>query len=72
MPTITVSEEVMTTLRKLAAARKTDIPGILAEAIGLEQVFVDALLSGSRLLVEKRGRVDELVVPDLQQIVRSA
>jgi predicted transcriptional regulator len=71
MPTIKVSEEVMATLRKLAAARRTDIPGILAEAIGLEQAYVDALLSGSRLLVEKRGRVDELVVPE-PQVSRSA
>ncbi|HYS31041.1 MAG TPA: hypothetical protein VEM58_02160 [Streptosporangiaceae bacterium] len=35
--------------------------GLVAEAIGLEEVFVSAQENGSRMLVERNGRVHELV-----------
>jgi predicted transcriptional regulator len=60
---INVSDDVMTTLEKLADARGTDVPGVMAEAIGLERVFVDAQRAGSRLLIEQGGRMDEVTPP---------
>jgi predicted transcriptional regulator len=58
--TINVSDEVLATLERLAAARGTDVAGIMAEAIGMETIYVDAQRAGSRLLIEQGGRMDEL------------
>lgn len=63
MATINVSDDVMATLERLAAARGTDVPGVMAEAIGMETIYVDAQRVGSRLLIEQGGRMDELVPP---------
>lgn len=60
MATINVSDEVMATLERLAAARGTDVPGVVAEAIGMERIYVEAQRAGSRLLIEQGGRMDEL------------
>jgi hypothetical protein len=62
---ITVSETVMSTLEELAVARKTDVYGVLAEAIGLEVALVQAQRNGSRMLIERHGQVEELVPPQL-------
>jgi hypothetical protein len=59
--TITVSDVVMSKLKELAVARGIDVPGVLAEAIGLEVALVRAQRSGSRMLIEKHGLVEELV-----------
>lgn len=60
---VDISEPVMSTLRELAAARGTDVPGVLEEAIGLEVAYVRAQRAGARLLVERHGKVSELVLP---------
>lgn len=61
MPSIAVSTEVLSKLQELAVARGTTVTGIVAEAIGLEVAFVQAQRSGSRMLIEKHGRVQEIV-----------
>jgi hypothetical protein len=50
----------MAALERLAAARGTDVAGIVAEAIGMETIYVEAQRAGSRLLIEQGGRMDEL------------
>lgn len=61
MSSIAVTAEVWSKLENLAHARRTDVPGVIAEAIGLEEAFVQAQETGSRMLIEKNGRVQELV-----------
>ncbi len=61
LSSITVPAEIWSRLETLAKARKTDVAGLVAEAIGLEEVFVSAQENGSRMLVERNGRVHELV-----------
>jgi predicted transcriptional regulator len=60
MTTIEVSDDVMRRLQVLAAARNTDVPGVLAEAIGLQEAYVQAKQRGGRVLVEDQGKVAEL------------
>jgi predicted transcriptional regulator len=61
MTTIEVSAEVMATLQNLATARGLPVHGVLAEAISLEVTLVDARRTGSRMLIERRGRLQELI-----------
>jgi hypothetical protein len=61
MSSISVTAEIWSRLEDLADARKTDVVGVIAEAIGLEEAFVQAQKTGSRILIEKHGRVQELV-----------
>jgi hypothetical protein len=61
MPSISVSAGVLSKLQELAIARNTTITGVVAEAIGLEMAFVQAQRNGSRMLIEKRGRVQEIL-----------
>ena len=56
------SDEVWSKLVDLAKARKTDIASMIAEEIGLEEAFVQAKQAGGRMLIEKNGRVQELVL----------
>jgi hypothetical protein len=60
MTTIELSDEVMRRLEELAAERRTDVPGVLAEAIGLQEAFVRARQRGGRLLIDDHGRLSEL------------
>lgn len=60
MTTIEVSDEVMHKLRELAAERDTDVSGVLAEAIGLQEAFVRAKRNGGRVLIESDGKLSEL------------
>ena len=60
MTTIELSDEVMHTLERLAAARDTDVPGVLAEAIGLQEAYVQATRRGGRILIDDHGRISEL------------
>jgi hypothetical protein len=60
MTTIEVSDEVMGRLRQLAADRNTDVAGVLAEAIGLQEAFVRAKRRGGRVLIDDHGRISEL------------
>lgn len=61
MNTIEVSESVMAKLRSLAVERGLPVGSVLAEAIGLEATLVDARRTGSRMLIERHGRLEELV-----------
>jgi hypothetical protein len=63
MSSITVTPEVLSKLRDLADERRTDVAGVVAEAIALEETFVQAQRTRSRVLIEKRGRVQEIVLP---------
>jgi hypothetical protein len=63
---IPVTAEIWLKLKELAHERKTDIAGVLAEAIGLEETFVQAQRTRSRMLIEKHGRVQEVVLPPHQ------
>lgn len=56
MITVEVSDDVMVKLRELASERDTDVPGVLAEAIGLVEAYVQARRRGGRILIEERGR----------------
>jgi hypothetical protein len=60
MTTVELSDEVMRRLERLAAARGTDVSGVLAEAIGLEEAYVLAKERGGRVLIDDRGRISEL------------
>lgn len=60
MTTIEVSDEVMRRLEELASARGTDVPGVLAEAIGLQEAYVRAKGRGGRVLIDDHGKISEL------------
>lgn len=61
MSSITLTADVWSRLQTLANVRKTDIAGVLSEAIGLEETVVQAQEAGSRILIETHGRLQELV-----------
>ncbi len=56
MITVEVSDVVMVKLRELAFERDTDVPGVLAEGIGLVEAYVQVRRRGGRILIEERGR----------------
>lgn len=60
MTTIELSDEVMRRLRDLATARGTNVAGVLAEAIGLQEAFVQTKRRGGRVLIEDQGKISEL------------
>jgi hypothetical protein len=60
MTTIELSDDVMRRLEDLAAARGTDVPGVLAEAIGLQEAYVRATRRGGRILIDDHGKISEL------------
>jgi hypothetical protein len=60
MTTIELSDEVMRKLEDLAAARGTDVSGVLAEAIGLQEAYVRASRRGARVLIDDHGKISEL------------
>ena len=60
MTTIELSDEVMRRLEQLAAARRTDVSGVLAEAIGLQEAYVRAKERGGRVLIDDHGKISEL------------
>jgi hypothetical protein len=61
MPSIEVTPAIMERLDALAAARGTDVPGVLAEATGLLEVLADAERRGGRILAESAsGRMQEI------------
>jgi hypothetical protein len=62
MESIAFSPDVWRSLEKLADKRGMtgDIAGLIAEAIGLEEKIADA--QPDRVLLEKRGRLQELVL----------
>jgi hypothetical protein len=60
MTTIELSDEVMQRLGKLAAERGTDVSGVLAEAIGLQEAYVQTKQRGGRILIDDHGKISEL------------
>jgi len=60
MTTVELSDEVMNRLEKLAAERGTDVSGVLAEAIGLQEAYVQTKRHGGRVLIEDHGKISEL------------
>lgn len=64
MPIVNVTDEVWRRLTRLADARHTNIDGVLAEAIGLEEACVMAANTGGRMLIERHGgAVEEVSLP---------
>jgi len=57
-----VSEEVYGVLVGIAARKGTTITEVLRQAIGLEKWFFEAQLSGARILIERDGKTNEVVV----------
>jgi hypothetical protein len=60
MTTIELSDEVMRKLEDLAAAQGTDVSGVLAAAIGLQEAYVRARQRGGRVLIDDHGKISEL------------
>jgi hypothetical protein len=58
---VTFSEPIYEALRSLAHTKGMTIADVLREAIALEKWFEDARQQGWRLLVERDGKVHELV-----------
>jgi hypothetical protein len=61
--TLNISPEVMNRLRYLAGIRKKDINEVLAEAVGLEEEFVNATRYGGKMLIAHNGTIEELIPP---------
>jgi hypothetical protein len=62
MESIAFSPDVWDSLERLASRRGMpgDVKGLIAEAIGLEEKIADT--EPDRVLLEKRGRLHELVL----------
>jgi hypothetical protein len=60
--TITFTPEAMAVVRQNAGLLQTSVGEVLSNALALQQAVLQASNSGSRVLVEKQGRVQELQV----------
>jgi hypothetical protein len=60
---VNFSPQAYDTLEKLAQSRGTSMSEVLRDAIALEGWFEDRQREGARILVERNGRVRELVRP---------
>lgn len=61
--TLQVSADMLHRLNYLANIRRKDVSEVLAEAVGLEEEFVQARSSGGRMLIAKNGSFEELIPP---------
>jgi len=61
MTSIQVSDEVYRALTLLAKEKNVSVEELLQDALSLEAAVNDARRAGGRLLVEKKGHVQELV-----------
>jgi predicted CopG family antitoxin len=59
--TIEVSDSVYQTLLSLAASKGTSVADVLGSAIALQEQALKTRDEGGRLLVENRGRMQEIV-----------
>lgn len=55
------SDNAFKTLRDLAKERDKSMSEILRDALALEQWFHEAQQEGSRILVERNGKVQEVI-----------
>ena len=53
----------MRRLSYLADVRHKDMSEVLAEAVGLEEEFVNAKRSGGKMLIARNGTIEELIPP---------
>jgi hypothetical protein len=60
--TITFTPEAMAVVRQNAGLMQTSVGEVLSNALALQQAVLQARNTGSRVLVEKHGRVRELQV----------
>jgi hypothetical protein len=60
---LNISPEIMRRLSYLADIRDKDISEVLAEAVGLEEEFVNAIRSGGKMLIAHNGTIEELIPP---------
>lgn len=56
-----LSAEVYESLSQLAQRRGVSLEDVLSETLSLGKAATEARLQGSRLLIETRGHVEELV-----------
>ena len=60
--TLTFTPEAMAVVRRNAGLMQTSVGEVVSNALALQQAVLEARSSGSRVLVEKQGRVQELHV----------
>jgi hypothetical protein len=58
-----VSSDVMRRLNYLADKRQKDVTEVLAEAVGLEEEYVNVRNNGGKMLIAQNGRLEELIPP---------
>jgi len=69
--TLFVSSDVMHKLNYLADMRKKEVSEVLAEAIGLEEEYVNVRNNGGKMLIAQNGRLEELIPPKVDSRVPS-
>jgi hypothetical protein len=53
----------MRRLNYLADKRQKDVTEVLAEAVGLEEEYVNVKNNGGKMLIAQNGRLEELIPP---------
>jgi hypothetical protein len=60
--TISLPPDAVATLRELATARNTTLAEVVRRAISVEKFLGEALQTGCKILVEKKGKTKELII----------
>ena len=60
-----VTSDVMRRLNYLADKRQKDVTEVLAEAVGLEEEYVNVKINGGKMLIAQNGRLEELIPPQV-------
>jgi hypothetical protein len=60
-----VTADVMRRLNYLADKRQKDVHEVLAEAVGLEEEYVNVKSNGGKMLIVHNGQLEELIPPQV-------
>jgi hypothetical protein len=60
-----VPSDIASRLDRLARIRGKEVTDVLAEAVGLEEEYVNANDNGGRMLIAQNGRLEELIPPQV-------
>jgi hypothetical protein len=66
-----VSADVMRRLNYLADKRQKDVNEVLAEAVGLEEEYVNVKINGGKMLIVNNGQLEELIPPQVESRIPS-